>query len=292
MLLRPDQALIRRRIFQIERLAAMPQVVWQLVEALGDDRTDAARLEKLIEGDPALASKVLRLANSVYYGLAQKITTIRRAIVIIGFQELELLAVGAGLAEIFDLNKVPRGFDGQGLWTHSLAVSWVARELAEAVRHPIPGEVMVAGLLHDLGKLVLATHLVEELTAILEETRSGAPYHLVEEELGLRHTTIGYWLASRWGLPEVHLSAIRHHHSLPANDPYLNSTCLVAQADVMVKDLAFGLVQTSAPVNQDLIFEATHLTRDHLLLVSKKAEGQVPVMLEAWQRGWGGDGEA
>jgi putative nucleotidyltransferase with HDIG domain len=248
-------------------------------------------LEKLIESDPALASKVLRLANSVYYGLAQKITTIRRAIVIIGFQELELLAVGAGLAEIFDFDRIPAGFDGQGLWTHCLTVSWVARELAEAAHYPVPSEVMVAGLLHDLGKLVLATQLVEEFTMILGEVKKGRPYYQAEEELEIPHTTIGYWLANRWGLPEVHLSAIRHHHAPKPNDPFYISTGLIALSDHLVKKLGFGLIQEARPLHAAQILEATRLTRDHLGIVAKKAEERIPAMLDAWQRGMSGEGD-
>ena len=69
---------LRIRVFQIERLAAMPQVVWRLMDALGDERADALRLERIIENDPALASKILSLANSAYYGLPHEITTIKR----------------------------------------------------------------------------------------------------------------------------------------------------------------------------------------------------------------------
>ncbi len=273
---------IRRRIFQIERLAAMPQVVWRLVEALGDERTDAHSLASLVESDPGLTSKLLGLANSAYYGLPHKITTIDRAIVIIGFQELQVLALGAGLAEIFDINQSPPGMDGEGLWLHSLAVSWLAKELAQAANYKTPTEVIVAGLLHDLGKLMLATHLSEEFAGIARIIKQGVPYYRAEERQGLQHAVLGYWLAKRWSLPDIHLSAIRDHHTLSVQDPYIETTCLVALADEMVKSLGYGLVHKSRMMNQAMALQVTRLTRENLAEVSMGARRKVPAMLDTW----------
>jgi len=274
---------IRRRIFEIERLAAMPQVVWQLVDALGDEQTTPAKLEWLIDSDQALASKVLSLANSAYYGVSQKVTTISRAIVVIGFQELELLALGAGLAEIFDLKKVPPGFDGEELWIHCLAVSWMARELAASAKYPVPGEIMVAGLLHDLGKLVLSTHLTEEFAEVLELTGRGTPYFEAEEVCGLKHTTVGYWLAARWDLPQVHVSVIRDHHAPRGADPYYVPTGLVFLADNLIKFMRFGLVQQAKPADHGPVLEATRLTRAEIRELSEKARKRIPIMLNTWK---------
>ena len=207
-------------IFKIERLDAMPHIVWQLIEALNDERTTPASLEELITSDPALTSKILKLANSVYYNVAEPVKTISRAIVIIGFRELEILALGSGLAGIFNIKHSPDGLNVEDLWRHSLAVSWMAREMADLSNQSGPAEIMIAGLLHDLGKLVLASHLTEELAQIAALTQQGIPFYLAEEQLSLKHTTIGYWLAKRWNLPEIHVSAIRNHHFPQTNDPY------------------------------------------------------------------------
>jgi HD-like signal output (HDOD) protein len=106
----------------------MPHVVFQLVDALGDSRTSAADLEEIIESDQALASKVLSLSNSAFYGFSQKISTIQRAVVAIGFSELQLLALGTGLADVFDHKGLPEKFNGEGMWIHSIAVAWIAKK--------------------------------------------------------------------------------------------------------------------------------------------------------------------
>lgn len=225
---------VRRRIFQIERLATVPHVVWGIVESLNDDRTTAADLEQLIYGDPALASKMLSLANSAYYGLPRNVTTISRAVNVIGIQELQMLAAGVGLADSQEFDKPPADYRVEDLWIHSAAVSFAAGELAEASGHPLPDEVRTAGLLHDLGKFVLVTHLTDCLDQIMALIDEGLSYRDAECQTGLDHTTLGYWLAKRWGLPENHQLVIRdHHHPRPDKPAYI-TTCLVYLANELV----------------------------------------------------------
>ena len=279
-------AKIAKRLFRIERLSSMPIVLYQLVEAVGDRKTDAAALERIIESDPGLASKVLGLANSAFYGFAQRITTIKRAVIAVGYKELQLLALGSGLTNVFDPAKTPPGFDGQGLWVHSLSVSWFARELSEKACYDSPGEVLVAGLLHDLGKLILSTHLNEELSQIIEKLDNGVPYHEAEEELGIPHALLGYILAKKWALPNIHLSAILYHHN-PSADSYCSpSTCMIALADNMVKRLGFGLVHESRPIDVGYILKQTRLEENMIMEVTEKAKKALPKLVSGWQEGF------
>lgn len=275
---------LRRRIYNIERLSAMPTIVWQIMKALGDEQTSASNLEKIIEVDPALASKLLSLANSAYYSRGQKITTIGRAIVVIGFLEMQILALGAGLADMFDMTKAPPGFDGEDLWLHCFAVSFLARELAEASGFPNPGEVMIAGLLHDLGKLVLVSHFSEEFFQIIDLESQGEPYYKAETHFNLSHTVIGYLLAKNWHLPEIPTSAIRYHHVLQTQDPNLISTCLVTLADIFAKKMEIGLVQDSRPSRQDLVMQAAGLTKKQLDSTIASAKEKLPQMQGAWRQ--------
>jgi HD-like signal output (HDOD) protein len=278
----PSSSDLRRRIFQIQRLAALPSVIWQLMDALSDERSTAGTLGDIIESDLALASKVLSLANSAYYGLPRKITTISRAVVVIGFQELEFLALGAGLADFFDPKSMPPDYDGESLWVHSLAVSCTARDLAEAAGYESPSEIMVAGLLHDLGKLVLAAHLQKELDMIMVKVRQGMSFYRAEEELELKHSQIGYWLSTRWGLPLLHTTVIRDHHQPVPTDPYYIPTCLVALADHVTKRLGFGLIQESRALDLGEILRATGLNQDKIKRVAVQNREKIPRLLENW----------
>lgn len=278
-----DTVDLRKKIFQIERLSAMPQVVWKILEALADEKTNAADLERLIEGDPALTSKILALANSAYYGLSQKVTTISRAIFIMGFQELQLLAVGAGLASVFDFKRTPKYISGEALWMHCLAVSWTAGELAQEIGYYLPSEAMIAGLLHDLGKLVLIAHLPDEYKKLYDLNVSGVPYYQAEERLGLAHTDIGYWLAKRWGLPPIIETIIKDHHEPQGGSPYYNCNCLVFLADLIVKDLQFGMVNESRPVKINAAVNALGLYPAKLDEIADRVKSKIPEMYDAWR---------
>ncbi len=278
-----EAADLRQRILRIERLAAMPQVVWRLLEAIGDEKVSASTLEGIIESDQALAAKVLGLANSAYYGFPQQITTVKRAVVAVGMEELQLLALGTGLAKVFDLRLAPPGFDGEGLWLHCLAVSCTSQYLAKASGQAQPGEAMIAGLLHDLGKLVLATQLRDEMLGIMALVEQGHTHYQAEVALGVRHTQVGYWLAKRWGLPEMHCAVIRDHHTPRENAPFGNYTCLVHLADSLVKAMGLGLVQTGLPADLPLAARVLGLARDKIVNVANQAKERVPAMLESWR---------
>ncbi len=271
---------VQKRIFGIKSLAAMPEVAWRLMRALSDENTTMANLAKLIESDQALTFKVLSLVNSSFYGFATKINTVERAAMMVGFQELQALALGAGLSEAFDLRKAPEGFDGEALWLHCLAVSWLAQKLAEAISHPVPSEAMIAGLLHDMGKLVLATHLSDLYAEVLQMERSGTPYHEAEERLLLHHEVIGYWLAQRWDLPEIHVEAIRYHHAPKPNLPYHVTTYLIFLANRMAKVLGLGLVQESKDICPVHYSKVINLTERDLTLALEQARQDLPPFLE------------
>lgn len=282
-----DQTLLeerRRGIFKIDRLPAMPQVVFRLISELGSDKADAARLEKILESDMALASKVLNLANSAFYGFAQKVTTVRRAVVAVGFTELRLLATGMGLASVFDPQDSPPGWDSRDFWFHSLAVSWIAQELAMESGYPDPGEIMVAGLLHDLGKLILATHLPADYGRLMDLVARGRPFDQAEEELVLAHGRIGFWLARKWNLPGIHAAVIRDHHRPDPEDEFHRPTCLVLLADSLAKGMGLGLVQRAASSSLDQALEgAGSISRESLQNVVHKAASDLPAVLDGWR---------
>lgn len=276
---------ITQRLFRIERLACMPQVLCRLLEALGNSKTDAAQLERILESDQALTSKVLSLANSAFYGFPGRITTIRRAVVALGYKELKLLALGTGLSEVFNPAKMPPGFGGQGLWIHTLSVSWLAGELAEKAGYHPAGEVSAAGLLHDLGKLVLCTHLHDETNRIIERLKRGVPFNEAEAELGIPHTVLGYILAKKWALPRVHRSAILYHHNPYADSRWPLSTSLVALADSTVKEYRLGVVHGSSPVDSAYLLRQTRLTERQVQGVMDEAREVLPRLVSGWQRG-------
>ena len=181
------------------------------------------------------------------------------------------------------MSRAPAGFDTDGLWSHCLSVSWVSRELAGAGGYIPESEIMAAGLLHDLGKLTLASHMRTELTEILDRTAAGVPFFKAEDETGIRHTMIGFWLARRWGLPGIYEAVIRDHHLPLDTGPYSAATAFVFLADGLVKELGIGLIQQSRPADRNTALKAADLTIEQIEEVRRKAEAHLPSMLGAWQ---------
>ncbi len=274
---------VSSRIKDIGRLSTLPQVTWELMRLLGDENTTPDDLQKVVEQDPALSAKVISLGNSAYYGLRTPATTISRAIVIIGFKELEFLALGLGLADTFDLRKVPHGFDGEGLWLHSLSVSWTAREVAAVTRLADPGEAMLAGLLHNLGQIMLVTHFTVQLQKLMSHVAPGRSFLEAESELGLWHEAIGYLLARNWGMPEFLQNVILYHHR-PEISPANRSTVeLVNLAIKLVAMTDFGLEHENpgpdAPGYLDIVPSMSKEEKDKIL---EKIKITLPLMAPTW----------
>lgn len=274
---------VRSKIFRTDHLGTMPQLVLQIVEALGDERTTPESLSAIIEGDPALAAKLLSLANSAYYGQKEEVKTIARAIWVMGFNELQIMAVGMGLADVFDLKKLPPDAEGPGLWLHCLAVSWLAGQLAGASGLD-PAEAMLGGLLHDLGKLFNITQMTKDYIAIMRQARNGKPYYHVEDATGLNHDLVGYWLAERWKLPMVYKAAVRDHHSPKVNDDYYSATSLIALANQAAKEMEFGVVHEAEALDKGVLLNAAGIKEEDLEKVKAKALEHIPAMMENWLR--------
>jgi putative nucleotidyltransferase with HDIG domain len=273
---------IRRRIFQIKRLAAMPEVVFELVNAIGDDGAAVNQVVKIIESDQSLASRVLNLANSAYYGFAHQISTIERAVVAVGFDELRLLALSAGLSQVFDPKMAAKGWDGTAAWLHSLSVSWFCQKLAAKGKDVAPGEALVAGLLHDLGKLVLATYLPEEYAQVVARQAQGESCRQAEDALGYQHTVAGYWLAKRWDLPEMYIAAIRYHHNPLRGREHASLVALVALGDLLAHCVCSRVADDDQKNELSSVIGAAGLTPDDLREMASQGRRDLPEILARW----------
>ncbi len=275
---------VSSRIREIGRLSTLPQVTWELMRLLGDENTTPDDLQKVVEQDPALSAKVISLGNSAYYGLRTPATTISRAIVIIGFKELEFLALGLGLADTFDLRKVPFGFDGEALWLHSLSVSWAAREVAAATRLAAPGEALLAGLLHNLGQIMLVTHFTVQLQRLMNYVGEGHTFQEAEADLGLWHEVIGHLLAKNWGMPRYLQDVILYHHRPELATGSRMTVAVVNLALQLVARTDYGLdYETPAERAADVLAALPPLMgqeeQDKLL---EKIKTTLPLMAPTW----------
>jgi putative nucleotidyltransferase with HDIG domain len=170
-------------------------------------------VEPVIRSDPGLTAAILRTVNSAAFGVRRSVSTVRHAAMLLGNKRLAEIALGTAFSETLPIELVGYGVTAAGFWDHCNAVAAIAESLARETQGPEPEEIYTAGLLHDIGKLVIATHLNEHLQEVLAGLRAGLP--LVDAEraiLGLDHSDVGAALAERWALPPRITDAIRWHH--------------------------------------------------------------------------------
>lgn len=196
-------------------LGSLPVVFHKLVEVVNDSRSSASDVAEIISNDTDLSARLLRLVNSAFYGLRSKIDTISRAVAIIGSNQLVSLAMG--ISVITSFQGVPESLiNMQSFWRHSLACGIIGRILASYHSSPNTERFFVAGLLHDIGRLVIYKHLPEHARYMLEQ--AGAKGVLLtdmeREVLGFSHEALGGELLNQWKVPVSLETNVRFHHSL------------------------------------------------------------------------------
>jgi HD-like signal output (HDOD) protein len=160
----PEQ--IKERIQTIIQLPALPTVAMEVVEMVDNPKTSASRLGKVISTDQALTAKVLKIANSPFYGFPRKISTIDFAIIVLGYDALKEIVISISLVSSLQ-KKSDQYFDAKGFWDHSIASGVLARRLARDLDYRVSGEVFVGGLLHDMGISVLHRYFRAEFKRIV-----------------------------------------------------------------------------------------------------------------------------
>lgn len=205
---------IKERVQSVIQLPALPSVAAEIMAMVEDPRTSASALARVIATDPTLTAKVLKVANSPFYGFPRKVSTIDFAVIVLGYDALREIVVSISLVNSLQ-QKSDACFDAKRFWDHAVACGVVARRLARDVKYRVSGEVFVGGLLHDMGIPVLHRDFPHEFERIVDIARdTDLTFQEAEESvLGVTHADVGGWMAERWNLPDHLVDAIRHHHT-------------------------------------------------------------------------------
>lgn len=205
--------IVRKKLDSLTELPTIPTVMSQVLSALDNPNLSANQLASLIERDQTLTTKVLRVANSPFYGFARRISTIDLAVVILGVNVLKEIVLSLLVQKFFSrLSK--NMFDVKSFWNYSLFCGSASRLIARKLGYKLAGEAFVAGLMHDLGILIILEYFRKQFGEIrkLQRERGLA---LVEAEWAIlrsTHSDIGHWLAEKWNLPPRLCQAIQNHH--------------------------------------------------------------------------------
>lgn len=235
---------LRQIISEMDALPPLPHVYTELQRVLGEAETSSAEaVAEVIMQEPAIAAKILQIANSSFFGQSRKVETINRAIVLLGLEMVGNLVLSTSVFQTFATEEI-EGFSHDGFWRHSIGCSLAAR-LIEQRRTPDRErleKIALASILHDMGKFVFVQAMRDRYTEVVEKAReTGSLIPEIEREiLGTDHAAVGGYLADWWNLPTLVADAIRWHHEPDGggDDPQFISA--IHLADVLAHQLQIG----------------------------------------------------
>ncbi len=210
-----NPAELKTRVENIREIATLPSVITELMGLLDDPNVSLRKLGSIVEADPALTVKVLRVANSPFYGIRGRIHTIQQAVALLGLTEFNNLLVSISLFSKLFNEKSRTLPQMSAYWDHSIACALISRTLVSKLFIPTGGREFTAGLLHDIGKLVLLEHFpslaVNVQMKMFNEQKTDIQAE--QEFLGVTHSEIGGWIAEKWRLPVSYVEVVKYHHS-------------------------------------------------------------------------------
>ncbi len=262
---------LRISISEIKDIPTVPVVLTKILDLVEDQNSTIKDLEQAILSDQSITAKVLRLANSAFYGFPRKITTISKAVILIGFNSVKNIAIGVSVFEAFNRGRGQAAKEIEACWAHAVEVAYGAKMLAARDGYGMAEEAFVGGLLHDIGKVVLIYCDYEKYRPILEKgaEEPGPDSYLAAERLllGTTHAAIGNILATHWQLPEALISCIRSHHRPETEIHHRKLVRVVALSNQLSHDetpTSSWLISQDSPTNPALPAQDVERFRDNM----------------------------
>lgn len=247
--LSPDiRAVVEASIKNISHIATLPEITLRIIELVEDQSSTAQDLHKVIQNDPALCSRILKVVNSAFYGLPRQIGSINRAIVLLGLNAVKNIAIAASLTKLFRGGDLCPRFSARDLWTHSMATAAASKLLCDQLKLGLPDEAFLAGLIHDIGIMVEMQANREKLLQVFDRMQfdaAGVPQTDMREIersiIGADHCAFGMALCESWKFPKSFSHVAGGHHE-PMNLPSGNRmlAAVVHVADRMAAECKYG----------------------------------------------------
>lgn len=227
---------------KIEDIPTLPKIVNNVISIIDDPKVHILEIADLIQQDFILTTRLLKISNSAYYGQKRKIETVLEALVLLGLKRVKELIVTASTYKI--LNKRIEGYllEKGNLWKHSLSVAIASEMISNEVKNPAKDSAYIAGLLHDVGKLILAHYVEDDFIKIINkiETENITFDNAEEEIIGFSHAILGAKVLEKWNFPKDIVNAVEYHHK-PDEPEAKNIASIVHIADAASLMLGEGI---------------------------------------------------
>ncbi|NPA49464.1 MAG: HDOD domain-containing protein [Thermodesulfobacteria bacterium] len=224
---------------RLEKLPTLPQISQRVLTAIEKDAS-AQELEKIIQEDQSLAAKILKIANSPLYSGGKTTKTLRMAIVRLGFGEVRNIVLATALNYLLKPTATFKKFDLVRLWIHAVGVARAGFLLAAAENYEDPDTLYTAGLLHDIGRLILTVFFSDFFLKVLAiQEAKDCSFREAEEEVGLSHTEVGALVAKYWKFPDELIRVIKTHHQPLVNGEINREAFFIFKADIVARAAGF-----------------------------------------------------
>lgn len=229
-----------------EQLPVLPQIAVAVLRMAANQDANANRLERVLEQDAGLAARVLKVANSVYYGMPTKARSISAAIQLLGMRSLQSIVISVAYHQAINKQERASEFNRVAFWRHGLAVGSIAKRIAQHAEPDLMEEFYTIGLIHDIGMLVLASFCPEEFGKVLSVSKLGVvPQEMVEQHVfGYDSSDVGALLAEKWMFGSMAEAAVKNH-LLKSGQEFPKATGIIALANALAHEA--GMTNQSGP---------------------------------------------
>lgn len=277
----PDAAqVIKLALGRIGEVATLPEVTAKIISVVDDPKSTARDLHHIIKNDPALATKIMKVVNSAFYGLPGQVSDLDRAIVLLGLSAVKNIAISASISRLFANDKMSDKFSARDLWKHSVAVGVATRQFCCRIgKKAFAEEAFLAGLIHDLGMLVQRQAFTEQFAEVIQIASKGEKRFCEAETeiIGADHQALGAALAAKWKFPRGLQIVLGYHHNITnLSEDHRVLPSIVYAADVLCchERIGFHLTAEGQPLDADLL-ESIGLTEPDLASVREELPEQI-----------------